>query len=162
MAFFTKGDRISVNGLVTTVTDLTTIGENDMVCTPYGDFNVDLVKKISVVGVKNTMSIRVYSDADYDLVYTLAAKGRTMDQVARHLDISFRRFWIDYNNPALDVKENYEAGKDELDQKAFDDLQTESTNPKNNKALNAFHRKLNEISLRNKIKQIQEQNNIWG
>ncbi len=162
MVNLTEGDRISINGLATIVTGFTTIGDSEMVCTPYGDFNVSIVKRIRVAGPKNPMAIKVYSDNDYDLIYTLANRGRTMDQIARHLGIGFRRFWIDYNNPALDVKANYEAGRDELDQKSFADLQYASTDPKNGKALVAFHNKLSEINLRNKLREIQEQNNIWG
>ncbi|WP_297095580.1 hypothetical protein [uncultured Draconibacterium sp.] len=110
---------------------------------------------------KNLITIKNYSDADYQEIFELAKSGRTMDQVARHLGISFRRFWIDYNNPALGVKENYDDGRDALDEERFVNLQKESSNPKNGKALIAFNQKLDEIHLRNKIHQIREQNNIW-
>jgi hypothetical protein len=157
------GDRITIKGLITRVEGFDTIGNNQMVKTPMGDFNIDLVKRFIAKKqpefAQNT--IKVYSEEDYELIYNLAYKGRDMAQVARHLGISFRRFWIDFNNPNLDVQTYYQAGADLLDEETFDTLKSEASNPKNSKALVAFIEHQNQMKLKNKINAIQQQNNIW-
>ena len=40
-----EGDKISIGGLRTVVEGFNTIGNDIMVCTPYGEFNITLVQK---------------------------------------------------------------------------------------------------------------------
>ena len=55
-------------------------------------------------------TIKIYSPTELETVIDLAKLGFDMAAVAQHLDITFTRFWMDYNNPALYLREAYDEG----------------------------------------------------
>jgi hypothetical protein len=55
-------------------------------------------------------TIKIYNDTEITDITKFAKKGFDMATVARCLGIPFNRFWLDYNNPALNVREAYDKG----------------------------------------------------
>lgn len=55
-------------------------------------------------------TIKIYTDIELSQIKKFAKLGFDMAYIAGELGISFTRFWMDYNNPALDVRHAYDSG----------------------------------------------------
>ena len=98
-------------------------------------------------------TIKIYAPEELARIYDLAKLGFDMAYIATDLGISFTRFWIDYNNPALNVKRCYDDGAKKLERKNRKNI------VKNAKSEVGSQRILNEeiqaTKIRNKMNEIR-------
>ena len=98
-------------------------------------------------------TIKIYSTTELDTIEELAEKGFDMATVARYLDVSFTRFWLDYNNPALDVRESYDKGQRQGELKNRENMIKAAD--KSEGAQKNFNEEVQASKLRNKINSIR-------